>query len=208
MGPVSQDPSVCKGSADLIRGGGLPQADPASQIHSVGAHPVAVKAKQPFAGAFVGTSAQGAVRVHVPCPDNGDIQDQGQVLVGGVQLDGNRAGLDAHHAADVPQAIGIVAVPPGCLQRGDHVLGGEGRAIVKLHAGPEIQGVGPQIRADLKALTEPGLGCSIRADSKEPLVEKAKQLPIDAGFGPIGVEAVTLRIGKGQILRRGLLRVL
>lgn len=85
---------------------------------------------QPCAGVGglegVGAGAQGVVIGGVPNLDDGDVQQQRQILVGRGQVEHHGIVLTLHHTVDVGEAASVVVAVFGGLVGCQHVGNGEG----------------------------------------------------------------------------------
>ena len=170
---------------------------------------------QPCAGVGglegVGPGAQGVVIGGVPHLDDGDVQQQRQILIGRGQVEHHGIVLTLHHTVDVGEAASVVVAVFGGLVGCQHIGNGQGGAVGEPGTGFNIDGIVAVIRGGLIVGAENGHGVVVPVHAEQPLINQGEQHPVcdvvanqgvHGAVGEVGqVQGLKLLVLEGQIFR-------
>ena len=193
---------------NLRRRGGLGQGD-GVKLHRRGilAPPVPATVQGRSPGVHgVGAGAQGFLRLHIAGPHNGNVQKDGQIVIGRIQSQGHLVPLrgDFRHMA---QAVAVHRAALCRLQTGRHILGRQRRAVGKGGL-RQLEAVGLSVGGAAVALAQHRLRPVLGGHRKQALVHQGDERPVGQPGAGVGVAAGLRLIGQaealGPVLPRGL----
>ena len=171
------------------------------QVGGIGAPPSCLGAQALAADGrihHIRTGADGIGTAGLRCFDDGDIQQQGQVLIGRVQRDHHTAAFGGN-GGNVLKTTAVICAFLCGFQTGYHIRGGEGGAIREA-GGSQIEGIGLHIRGYLETVAEDGRHAVIPVYTEQTLIKQRQQRPVIKVCGGIGIQIFPGVVHHGQIL--------
>ena len=149
---------------------------------------------------FVGAGAQRMLRRHLRCLDNGNVQQQRQIFVGRIQVEGQALVLPELVLNNMGKpALVIVAFPGGIVGR-DHIADGDPGAVGKPGVGVHIEGVNHVVRGYPVFGTQDGHRLILAVVGKQALIDQGEQHPVGKVHGDQGIHGPVGVISQNQCL--------
>ena len=146
----------------------------------------------------VGAGAHGGVGLHGAGLDDGDVQKQGEVLVGDGGIEDDGAVVRGLHGVEGIEALAVDRGILGRLEGGPDVPGGQPGAVAELHPGHQMDRILLHILGYVVVFAQHRLHLEAGGDDEQALVEQGGDGAVGEAGALVGVQAELRLIGQAE----------